>query len=394
MWPAVANPNRWQKERAIMSKLNGSCLSGGNGRGCNAEPLPTAQAMMPESADFAGMPRLDFEAWSAFLRTSCGNQPDVVEPSAFTGWVRPLSICGLAATALKIECGFGAMELGCSAYRSERTHRDARFAGADYYYAAFQVAGRSVMAQNDEVAQLAAGDVALLDAARPAACFANDSQWLRLQLPRQSLISHLGFEPQGGLHARAATPAARLLFDLVRDADKADGLAASAADSYMQLAIYDLIGALFAPSDPSPVSRHADKLFARIRGVVKDGFADPDFGPREVAVEAGISLRYLQKLFTARGSTCREFIYSLRLDHAARLLHRRASLARNQPLSEIAYACGFRDYAHFARKFRQRFACAPGTHAAPHDRRADNATVRASTGESASQAHDIQPPAI
>jgi AraC family transcriptional regulator, positive regulator of tynA and feaB len=210
------------------------------------------------------------------------------------------------------------------------------------------------------------GDVALLDAARPAACFANDSRWLRLQLPRQSLISHLGFEPQGGLHARAATPAARLLFDLVRDADKADGLAASAADSYMQLAIYDLIGALFAPPDPSPVSRHADKLFARIRGVVKDGFADPDFGPREVAVEAGISLRYLQKLFTARGSTCREFIYSLRLDHAARLLHRRATLGTSQPLSEIAFASGFRDYTHFARKFRHRFGYSPGRRGKGH----------------------------
>jgi len=31
-------------------------------------------------------------------------------------------------------------------------------------------------------------------------------------------------------------------------------------------------------------------LFARIRGLVKDGFADPDFGPREVAAVAGISL--------------------------------------------------------------------------------------------------------
>jgi AraC family transcriptional regulator, positive regulator of tynA and feaB len=122
----------------------------------------------------------------------------------------------------------------------------------------------------------------------------------------------------------------------------------------------DLLGALFAPSDPSPVSRHADKLFARIRGVVKDGFADPDFGPREVAAVAGISLRYLQKLFTAHGSTCSELIYSLRLDHAARLLHRRASLGTSQPLSEIAYACGFRDYTHFARKFRQRFGHSPG----------------------------------
>src|SRR5262249_19633859 len=160
-------------------------------------------------------------------------------------------------------------------------------AGADYYYAVFQVAGRSVLTQNDEVAQLAVGDVALLDAARPAACFADDSQWLRLQLPRQSLISHLGCEPKGGLHARGEKPAARLLFDLVRDADKADESTSSAADSYMQLAIYDLIGALFAPSDPSPVSRHAEKLLARIRGVIKDGFADLDFGPREVAAEAG-----------------------------------------------------------------------------------------------------------
>jgi hypothetical protein len=50
-----------------------------------------------------------------------------------------------------------------------------------------------------------------------------------------------------------------------------------------------------APSDPWPVSRHAEKLFTRIRGVIKDRFADPDFGPSEVAAEAGISLRYLQK---------------------------------------------------------------------------------------------------
>jgi AraC family transcriptional regulator, positive regulator of tynA and feaB len=101
----------------------------------------------------------------------------------------------------------------------------------------------------------------------------------------------------------ACTPAARLLFDLVRGADQDGESAFSPADSYMQLAVYDLLGALFAPCDPSPVSRHADKLFARIRGVIRDGSADPDFGPREVAAVTGISLRYLQKLFTARGLT-------------------------------------------------------------------------------------------
>jgi AraC family transcriptional activator of tynA and feaB len=155
----------------------------------------------------------------------------------------------------------------------------------------------------------------------------------------------------------------------------------------MQLAVYDLVGALFAPSDAWPVSRHADKLFTRIRGVIKNGFADPDFGPGEVAAEAGISLRYLQKLFTERGSTCSEFIYSLRLDHAARLLHRRASLGTGQPLSEIAYACGFRDYAHFARKFRRQFGYAPGAHSGAHHRA--SGIIHVNTGKSASSAPDV-----
>jgi AraC-like DNA-binding protein len=130
----------------------------------------------------------------------------------------------------------------------------------------------------------------------------------------------------------------------------------------MRLALYDLLGAIFAPSDPGPVSRHADRLFARIRRVIKDRSSDPDFGPAELAAETGISLRYVQKLLTARGFTCSELVYSVRLDHAAHLLERRASLSTGQHLREIAYACGFRDYAHFARRFRDRFGHAPGAH--------------------------------
>ena len=83
-----------------------------------------------------------------------------------------------------------------------------------------------------------------------------------------------------------------------------------------------------------------------LMGIVEDSFADPDFGPTKLPLKRAISLRYLQKLFIQRGSTCSDFIYSLRLDHAAPLVNRRASLRTNQPLSEIAYACGFPDYTH------------------------------------------------
>jgi AraC family transcriptional regulator, positive regulator of tynA and feaB len=222
------------------------------------------------------------------------------------------------------------------------------------------------MTHNDQTVRLAAGDVAFVDAARPVAYLVDNPgtvcNTVSLSLPRQSLAAHLGSEPRGGLYQRGGTPAGRLLFELIRDIDNDKVSRYSPADSYMQLAVYDLVGALFAPSDSWPVSSHAAKLFDRVRSIIKEGFTDPDLGPGEVAAKAGISLRYLQKLFTQHDSTCSEFIYSLRLERAAQLLHRRALLGTSQSLSEIGYACGFSDYTHFARKFRYRFGHSPGVH--------------------------------
>ena len=308
---------------------------------------------MLQSDDNLSPLQLDYDAWREMLRSMCGRyNPEGVEPNAFAGWVRPVSVCG-----------FTALNIGCNAHRVERTCRDARLDGVDHYFAVFQVGGQSAMTHNDQSVRLDVGDVAFVDAAQPVTYFAdnNGAPWntVTLNLPRQSLVSHLGFEPKGGLYRRGGTPAGRLLFDLIREFDRVEGSGVSPADSYMHLAVYDLVGALFAPSDPWPASSHADKLLTRIRGICKEGFTDPDFGPVEVAAQAGISLRYLQKLFGQRGSTCSEFIHSLRLDHAAHLLHRRALLGTNQPVSEIAYASGFRDYTNFARKFRHRFGRSP-----------------------------------
>jgi AraC-like DNA-binding protein len=228
-----------------------------------------------------------------------------------------------------------------------------------------------------------------MDGARPSTRLSESgSQWLSIYLPRQSLISHLGFEPQACLCGRGGTLAARVLRQLVLDGIGDDEFTVALSGSHMRLALYDLLGALFASSDPGPVSRHADRLFARIRSVIKDRCSNPDFGPADVAADTGISLRYVQKLLTARGCTCSELIYSSRLEHAARLLERRASLGAGQHLTEIAYACGFRDYAHFARRFRNRFGHAPGGH--PDASGAiGNRIVRARAAEHSPSAHNV-----
>ena len=314
---------------------------------------------MESSGDFNNTPELDYDGFIDVVRSLCGRYtPARIEPETFGGRVRAGSICG-----------FKTVDLSYNAHRGERTNRDVRLDGKEHYYALIQFSGRSTRVQNNRVAELAVGDIALVDASRPVNYFCENGpgRWLSLQLPRQSLISYLGFEPEGGLRRHRETLAARLCFRLIQDAVNECDSSPASAEPYMQLAIYDLLGALFAAPDLSTISSHTDRLFKRVCGIIKDRFAEPDFGPCEVAAEAGISLRYLQKLFTARSSTCTQLIHSVRLDHAARQLHRRRLLNTSQPISEIAYASGFSNYTHFARQFRRRFGHPPVAHAGDHD---------------------------
>jgi AraC family transcriptional regulator, positive regulator of tynA and feaB len=305
------------------------------------------------SADdaFKSDPALDYETWAALVCSLCGlYRPEGIEPDTFAGSVRTKKIHG-----------FDAIDISSNAYRVNRTHRDASIDGMDSYYATFQLAGQSTLLQNDRTTNIAVGDVVLVDGARPATWISEGrrGRWFSFRLPRQSLITHMGLEPEGGLYAPAGTMPARLLFRVALDAASERDLALVSAEPYMQLAIYDLLGAMFAATDLPSVSAHSDKLFRRVCAVIKDCFDDPDLGPSEVAGRVGISLRYLQKLFAVRGSTFSDFVCSLRLDHAARLLQRYALVKSSQPLSGIAHASGFRDYAYFARSFRRRFGCSP-----------------------------------
>ncbi|WLB54844.1 helix-turn-helix domain-containing protein [Bradyrhizobium sp. 521_C7_N1_3] len=308
---------------------------------------------MDSRDDFLGTQNLDYEGWRDTVRSICGRYtPSGIEPKSFFGRARARSVCG-----------FRSVDLSFNA-QIDRTLQDVRADAVDHYCALFQINGQSRIIQNDRIVEVTAGDIALVDVARPLTCASekgSDQWWRSLQLPRRSLPAHLGSEPRCPSRCSGAA-AARPLRQLLQDAVEDEQSMSVSAKAYMRLAFYDLLGALFALSGPENASVHTDRIFARVRDIIKDHFSNPDFGPCEAAAEAGISLRYLQKLFTVRKSTCSHFINSVRLDHAARLLERRSFLKTGQPISEIAYASGFGDYTYFSRKFRRRFGHTPGSH--------------------------------
>jgi AraC family transcriptional activator of tynA and feaB len=197
------------------------------------------ETMVQQSCcDFVGTPRLNLEEWATLLRSTCGGDHEVIDPNAFAGWMRRVSVYGVAAAAIKIQCGLAAADHRGNTYRFERKRRDVRLADADWYCALFQVAGRSAVTQNEHAVQLAVGDIGLVDGARPSTRLSdNGSQWLSIYLPRQSLISHLGFEPQACLYGRGGTVAARVLRQLVLDGIGDEESTAAPAGPHMRLAL-------------------------------------------------------------------------------------------------------------------------------------------------------------
>jgi hypothetical protein len=156
--------------------------------------------------DFPSAPELDYEGWRNAIRPQWGwYNPEAIEHKAFTGRARPRCVCG-----------FVGMDITCNAPRVERTQRDVRLDDMEHFYAVFKVTGRSTIIQNDQAVNLGVGDATLIDSARPVTYVNDDGygQFFSLQLPRRSLVSHLGFEPHYASSGRGKTRAGRLLFSL------------------------------------------------------------------------------------------------------------------------------------------------------------------------------------
>lgn len=102
---------------------------------------------------------------------------------------------------------------------------------------------------------------------------------------------------------------------------------------------------------------HQSKMFQRAIQIMRDRFDDPELSPATLATELGISKRYVHKIFAGNNSTFGAELLELRLCRAAEMLT--DPRYRSYRISDVAYACGFSDSSHFARRFRDKFGTAP-----------------------------------
>jgi AraC-like DNA-binding protein len=95
----------------------------------------------------------------------------------------------------------------------------------------------------------------------------------------------------------------------------------------------------------------------RAKRIIRSRCSDPDLTVEDVANECGISLRYLQDLFTDDGRSCREYIKHERLYLGRRLLQQNSSATT--AVLDISRAAGFSNFSHFSKEFRKAFSVTP-----------------------------------
>lgn len=257
-----------------------------------------------------------------------------------------------------------------SAQTVRRTPAKIRQATEDYLLVSLQTRGRGVITQDGRDAVLGQGDFALYDSTRPyTLTFDDDFQQIVLMMPGPSLRTALRDTQR--LTARRVSGergAGHLMIAMIGTLAQDIGTLAPAsatavADSVTRIVVAGL--ASLPGAAPAPVSALTAYHRERIKTLVRERHRDPGFGVAQIASTLRLSPSSVHRAWAGEACSISDWIWSLRLDSARADLCDPALSARS--ISNIAFACGFNDAAHFSRAFRARFGCAPRDLRRPHD---------------------------
>ena len=243
-----------------------------------------------------------------------------------------------------------------------RTPRRIARASEDFVLLALGNNGVNGVSQDGREAIVSAGQFVIYDTTRPYELRFNDnfSQTI-VQVPRKLLQQRAGsFDALTATTFSNERPLERLVYDFLinmcRTVDHVDALTGT---RLLDQAL-DLVAMAFAErmhDRPPEQSFHRSALLYRFKNYILSNLRDPELSLSRAAAAVGISTRYASDLMAAEQISFRSYVQAQRLEHCRRDLADPASGSRH--VSDIAFAWGFNDLAHFSRVFKGRFGASP-----------------------------------
>ncbi|MBW9117956.1 helix-turn-helix domain-containing protein [Rhizobium cauense] len=239
----------------------------------------------------------------------------------------------------------------------ERGNRAIRQDPGEHFFLLIQDVGHCRVEQNDRVAELAPGDMFLVDSVRPSrfSYGGTRSSQVSIHLPRLEMVHRFGQTCTGGISISRSDP-----LWLAMRAVVTKMLDGPAAQPQLGEAFLCLLGAYLQASRNGGSHPAAETLLSRALALIDRYGADPAFGPRELASRLNVSERMLQRHFRPLGETPNHRLLNRRLEIAHSRLCARADVAASDGITAIAYDAGFNDLSYFYREFRKKYGTTPG----------------------------------
>lgn len=257
--------------------------------------------------------------------------------------------------------GMSVSKVSGTAHRVIRRPHDIRASSEADFLVSLQLRNTSRLTQFGRVADLRPGDLAIYDSTQPykLALGAGFTQTV-LQFPKKRLLARLpAAQTLGGTRIDGRSDIGRLVRETALGLSAHLDSSNAAFSVLLQETLIDLVatGLAAEAGTGAELSNPDRQALLRARAFIADHLSDPDLDRDRVARATGLSVRRLNGLFHAEGTSISGEIRGSRLEAAARRL--RDPRFGHLSVSDIAMCCGFSNLQHFSTLFRKTFGRSP-----------------------------------
>ncbi len=226
----------------------------------------------------------------------------------------------------------------------------------------FQLSQEGFVRQGGREAHLRQGSFALYDSTEPyTLSFNKPFHQLIIQMPKNVLRQHL-LEPErytaisiDGQHGIGAV-LSNFILSLAQELNTVPSMSEDLSDSLLNMIAMAYSSSVrIGPVNDNGVLQ--DNLRKKVLRFIENNLSEADLNNQKIADSQGISLRYLQKLFEGQENSLHQLVMEKRLQKSRSIIL--GGKAATLSIEQIAYRCGFSNYAHFSRSFKKYFGYSP-----------------------------------
>ena len=236
--------------------------------------------------------------------------------------------------------------------------RDPRYTAEERLILHLQCRGSSLHRQSGTESVLGAGDFVIGSPHEPYAIDLAAHELLVVEFPRAPRAERFpGIDVALRQRLSGGTPGARVFHDFLLSLwrQSQQGISDPEWETGVSTVFYDLIALAVRGAVRPEAGGNDGALRSRVLSVVEAQLVDPALRTLTLAEACNTSVRTIQNVFAAMGTTPSAYILERRLRRAAE----RLTASPGASITEIAFELGFNDSAYFARCFRQQFGVPP-----------------------------------